>query len=148
MSFLKKLFGGKKEPDNEIEDLVKDTLEGIIERGGFEMTYEVTTKKDERGETTLAVELFGQDEELLKEKKGMMLDSLQLLIKRVVQHRFPEDRTNVSVDCGGVVAGDVSHTRLWRPATQGLHANPRRPARLDLVRAEQSGSVPVAVVGG
>lgn len=101
MSFLKKLFGGKKEPDNEIEDLVKDTLEGIIERGGFEMTYEVTTKKDDRGETTLAVELFGQDEELLKEKKGLMLDSLQLLIKRVVQHRYPEDRTNVSVDCGG-----------------------------------------------
>lgn len=101
MSFLKRLFGSKKEVENEIEVLVKDTLEGIIEKGFFEMTYKVTYKNEPEGEASLAVELFGADEELLKDKKGLMLDSLQLLIKRVVQHHLPEDRTNITVDCGG-----------------------------------------------
>jgi spoIIIJ-associated protein len=101
MSFLKKLFGGKKELETDVENLVKDTLEGIIERGSFEMTYKVSLSKSPEGESTLSVELFGNDEELLKEKKGALLDSIQLLVKRVLQHRFPDDRTNVNVDCGG-----------------------------------------------
>jgi spoIIIJ-associated protein len=30
-----------------------------------------------------------------------MLDAFQLFLKRVVQHNFPEDKTNITVDCGG-----------------------------------------------
>jgi spoIIIJ-associated protein len=37
----------------------------------------------------------------LKDKKGQMLDALQLFLKRVAQHNFPEDKTNIVVDCGG-----------------------------------------------
>jgi spoIIIJ-associated protein len=36
-----------------------------------------------------------------KTEKGQLLDSFQLILKRVVQHHFPEDRSNVLVDCGG-----------------------------------------------
>ncbi len=50
---------------------------------------------------TVSVNLSGGDEELLKDRKGQVLDALQLILKRVIQHNFPEDRTVLNVDCGG-----------------------------------------------
>ncbi len=48
MGFLKKLFGGKKEGGNEVEDLVRDTTEQIIEKAGFDLDYDVNVEKDDR----------------------------------------------------------------------------------------------------
>lgn len=100
--FFSKLFGGKsKNANSEVESLVQETLEGIIEKGQFELTFEVHSSKEDDGESVLAVEFSGADEEILKDRKGQMLDALQLLLKRVVQHHFPEDKTSITVDCGG-----------------------------------------------
>jgi spoIIIJ-associated protein len=97
--FLKKLFGGKGKTDD-LEGLVKDTLEGIIEKSGLDLVYDVNLSQD--GEASvMTVDLSGGDEELVKDKKGQVLDAFQLLLKRVVQHNFPEDKTNIAVDCGG-----------------------------------------------
>lgn len=97
--FLRKLFGGKSK-GGDVENLIKDTLEGIIEKSGLDLTYDVQSVSD--GENpSLSVELQGGDEEIMKDRKGQVLDAFQLLIKRVVQHNFPEDKTNISVDCGG-----------------------------------------------
>ncbi len=93
--FLKKLFGGKKEETN-VENLVEQTLNGIIERGGFELSFDIDFEGN-----VLSIEFSGADEELLKDKKGQLLDAFQLLVKRVVQHNFPEDKTNILVDAGG-----------------------------------------------
>lgn len=102
MGFFSKLFGGKgKEAGSEVESLIKDTLEGIIEKAQFDLSYNVNSSKDDSGEVVISVELSGGDEELLKDKKGQMLDAFQLLLKRVVQHNFPEDKSNITVDCGG-----------------------------------------------
>lgn len=102
MGFFSKLFGGKsKSANSEVEALVQKTLEGIIEKAQFELTFEISTEKEEDGSSTLAVELNGADEEILKDKKGQMLDAFQLLLKRVVQHNFPDDKTSITVDCGG-----------------------------------------------
>ncbi len=99
--FFSKLFGGKsKSGNNEVESLVEETLNGIIGKGQFDLTYTLTTSKEE-DESVLAIEFSGGDEELLKDKKGQLLDALQLFIKRTVQHNFPEDKTNITVDCGG-----------------------------------------------
>jgi len=101
MGFFSKLFGGKgKSENNEVETLVVKALEGILEKGNFELTFELTFDED-NGQKTLAVELNGADEELLKDKKGQLLDAIQLLLKRVVQHNLPEDKTSITVDCGG-----------------------------------------------
>ncbi len=101
MGFFSKLFGGKsKSANSEVETLVQKTLEGIIEKAQFDLTFDLKTTKDDE-ETTLAVELNGADEEILKDKKGQMLDAFQLFLKRVVQHNFPDDKTNITVDCGG-----------------------------------------------
>lgn len=102
MGFFSKLFGGKsKGANSEVEALVQKTLEGIIEKAQFELTFELNTEKEEDGGATLSVELNGADEEILKDKKGQMLDAFQLFLKRVVQHNFPDDKTNITVDCGG-----------------------------------------------
>lgn len=101
MGFFSKLFGGKsKSANSEVEALVQKTLEGIIEKAQFELSFDLRTESEDNGET-LFIEFNGADEELLKDKKGQMLDAFQLFLKRVIQHNFPEDKTNVSVDCGG-----------------------------------------------
>jgi len=84
-----------------VETLVQDTLKGIIEKGQFDLTFKISYEKESDTESVLAVEFSGSDEELLKDKKGQMLDAFQLFLKRVVQHNFPEDKTNITVDCGG-----------------------------------------------
>jgi len=100
--FFSKLFGGKsKSANSEVEALVEKTLEGIIEKGQFELTFQIRSEKEDDGNAVLAIEFSGSDEEFLKDKKGQMLDAFQLFLKRVIQHNFPEDKTNVTVDCGG-----------------------------------------------
>jgi spoIIIJ-associated protein len=99
MGFLKKLFGSGGKADD-LEGLVKDTLEGIIEKSGLDLVYDVNVNEDGE-QRVLSVELTGGDEDLMKDRKGQVLDAFQLLLKRVVQHNFPEDKTNITVDSGG-----------------------------------------------
>lgn len=100
MNFFKKLFGGKGKGGGDVEALVRENLEALIQKGGFELEFDVRTEQD--GEyQAVSVELSGPDEELIKERKGQVLDAFQLYLKRVVQHNFPEDKTSISVDCGG-----------------------------------------------
>jgi spoIIIJ-associated protein len=100
MNFFKKLFG-KSTSNQDAEELLSETLDGIFSKSGFDLEYELRVEKTAEGETLLFVELSGPDEELLKERKGQVLDAMQLILKRVVQHRFAEERISVSVDCGG-----------------------------------------------
>ncbi len=96
--FFSKLFGGGKKED--LESVVEATLNGILDKGGFDLSYELNlSKKDDV--TEVKIEFSGNDEELLKDYKGQLLDALQLIIKRVTQHHFAETQTNVIVDCNG-----------------------------------------------
>lgn len=100
--FFSKLFGGKKkEGSGDVEALVYTTVEGLLGKGGFDLSFDLSSSTDDKGEPQLTVEFSGADEEILKDKEGQMIDSIQLFLKRVVQHHFPEDRTNVVIDCNG-----------------------------------------------
>lgn len=100
--FLSKIFGSKKKSEGgAVEDLVYDTLGGLIERGGFDLSFELNATTDDAGETTLTIELSGDDAEMVRDKEGQMIDAFQLLLQRVVQHNFPEDKTKITIDCGG-----------------------------------------------
>jgi len=104
MNFFKRLFGGKKESvegAGEIENLVRQSLDGLIEKGNFELEYELTFENDDKGEPQVLVEVKGKDEEILRDKEGQMIEALQLFVKRVLQHHLPEDRTNVVIDSNG-----------------------------------------------
>jgi spoIIIJ-associated protein len=102
--FFSKLFGGGKKTKtggSDVENLVSSTVEGLIEKSGFELSFEVETGKDDQGEPQIVIEFTGADEDILKDKEGQMIDAIQLFLKRVIQHHFPEDRTNIVIDCNG-----------------------------------------------
>ncbi len=99
MAFLDKLFGRKKEEKQEgAEGLLNEVLHGIIENGAFDLDYKIIA---DGTEGDLMVEFFGNDEEMLTDREGQLLDAFQLYLKRVVQHRMPDERINVNVDCAG-----------------------------------------------
>lgn len=97
MGLFSKLFGGKK-PD--IDNVVEETIVGILSKGGFELEFELNVEKKEEI-TEVRIDFSGADEALLKDFKGQLLDAFQLIIKRVLQHNFPDVNSNVVVDCGG-----------------------------------------------
>jgi len=103
--FLSRLFGGKKkgteDAGGDVGSLVRSTLDGLIEKGRFDLNYEVTAGDDDKGFPQILIEISGPDEELLKEREGQMIDSIQLFLQRVVQHNFPEDKTSIQIDCNG-----------------------------------------------
>jgi spoIIIJ-associated protein len=99
--FFRKLFGSKKEKgSNELDSLIQETLDGLIEQARFDLNYDLN-REVLNGEPQVVVNLYGADEELLKDRKGQLLDAIQLYIKRVAQHHFPDDRTMLLVDCSG-----------------------------------------------
>lgn len=96
--FFSKLFGkSEKKGDGVVGEVVRDTLEGIIEKGQFKLFYDV---KEETAEK-IVVELHGEDEGLLKDRDGQLLDSFQFLVTRVIQHRFPEGKIEIVFDTNG-----------------------------------------------
>lgn len=97
--FFKKLFGGKKS-SNEIETLVQENVQNLVELGGFEIEFQTRFEKDEEGGQVF-VDFSGADEEVFKDRKGQLLDAFQLYLKRVLQNKHPEDKTQLHVDCGG-----------------------------------------------
>lgn len=100
--FFSKLFGGlKKKDSNEVETIVSENLAGIIEKGYFNLDFKLTSSINEENQAQLTIEFSGQDEELLKENEGQLIEAFQLYLKRVIQHNFPEDRTTILVDCNG-----------------------------------------------
>lgn len=102
--FFSKLFGGKKKDANSISatsgsalDLVRNIMQGLIERSHLDLTTDI--RSDMNGDVEeITVELSGGDEALLTEKEGALLDSFQLFIKRALQHQMPEAKVNVNFD--------------------------------------------------
>lgn len=96
--FFSKIFGGGKKSD--LDSLIETTLTGILEHGGFDLSYNLDIEKGAES-TEVKIDFSGPDEELLKEQKGQLLDAFQLILKRVAQHNFSETVVNINVDCGG-----------------------------------------------
>lgn len=92
MSFLDRIFKGKKKGP---VDLVADALEGIIEKADFQLSFDMDEK-----DNTIKIDFFGEDENLLTQKNGQLLDSLQMFLIRIIQHKQFEDRYYVTANVG------------------------------------------------
>lgn len=99
MGLFTKIFGGKS-GNVESKNLVKELLDGTIEKAGFEISYEIKTTKQNDKET-IKVDFFGEDEKLFTSKDGALLDAFQLFLKRALQHDQPDDESNLTCDCNG-----------------------------------------------
>ncbi len=99
--FFSKLFGGKKKSGEATAlELAENAMAGIIEKGNFELTFKITSQ-GEKDKEEITFNLEGADASLLTEKDGAFLDSIQMFIKRVIQHQLPESRVEVHFDCNG-----------------------------------------------
>ena len=99
MSFIGRLFGGgsEKKGYKNPKSLIEQVLNGLIEKGGFELSFDIETLKDQDIEA-YKVNFYGADEEMIVSKDGMLLEAIQLLVKRALQHHFPEIPVNVMCD--------------------------------------------------
>ena len=88
--------GGKQK-----QGLVNQLLEQLIEKGGFDISYDIEVSDRKDGGQMFRIDFYGEDEKLFIDRDGSLLDSLQLFIKRSLQHQFPGDVTNVICDCNG-----------------------------------------------
>ncbi len=96
--FLSRLFGSKKKEvkADTPEGLVDGLLTSIIEYGQFDLQYAISHDAND-----LKVEFSGADEGLLRAREGQLLDSLQLFVKRVVQHQMSDEKIEITLDVGG-----------------------------------------------
>ena len=93
MGFFSKIFGSGK---NEIESTLENVLQEVLNKSGLSLSFDIKSSSDSK---EILFDLYGEDEERAKEKEGMFLDSMQLFLRRVLQHKFPEERVSIIVDC-------------------------------------------------
>lgn len=101
MNFFSKLFGKSKEKTRDVQSVTEEILTGIAQRAGFDLEFDVAVEMEEGKAKNVRVEVSGDDEALLKDRDGALLDAFQLFVKRAVQHHFPEESPNVSFDANG-----------------------------------------------
>jgi spoIIIJ-associated protein len=95
-AFFGKLFGGGDKKEKDVVDIVGDVLQTIVDLSKLNIGFDVVQEENE-----LKVDFYGEDEALLTEKEGILLDSFQLYLKRVLQHQLPDVNMNLVVDCDG-----------------------------------------------
>lgn len=90
---FKNFFKGK---DKNAKALVEQMLQDLLEKAGFSLSAEVTEAED----GGILVNLFGEDEGLLKIREGRLIVALQTYFNRVVQHHFLDQNIFVRMDSG------------------------------------------------
>ncbi len=93
---LNNLFGDKKKDPKE---LIQKILSEILEKGGFSLSYHVEKVEEEEG--GFKVDIFGEDEGLLKTKRGRLLMALQTYLLRYLYQQLPEERIRIHIDSNG-----------------------------------------------
>ena len=92
---FKKLF---KEKEATPITMVEQVLLQLLEKGGFSLSIELTEDK-KTGE--IFVDMFGEDEGLLKAKEGRLILAFQVFLNRMLRHQFSTEDVFVRVDSGG-----------------------------------------------
>lgn len=84
------LFAGKKQnPKKEITDILNE----LLGKGKFSLSFQVSEKEE-----SLQVDIFGEDEGLLKTREGKLLQALQFYFLCVLKKKFPEFKGRLIVD--------------------------------------------------
>ncbi len=100
MGIFKNIFFGNEKSENGLDqsvEIIEKTLEEMIEISALDLAFDIF----ETEEGVLSVELTGEDESLLKEREGQLLDALQFFIQRVLQNQLPKERVKVVFDSSG-----------------------------------------------
>ena len=90
------LFGDKKLIP---EKVISGVLSEILETGGLSLSFQFNKQKNEKNQ--FHVDIFGEDEGLLKAKDGRLLLALQSYVLRVLYKAFPEEELKLFLDSNG-----------------------------------------------
>ena len=89
------LFGGKKK---QAQTVIKELVSQLLEGGAFSLSFQIEKEKEK--ENSFKLDIFGEDEGLLKTKDGRFLSALQTYLNRVVRHNFEEQAVFIRLDSG------------------------------------------------
>ena len=87
-----KIFGNKKKTPR---TTLEQTLSVILDQGQFLLSFNI---KEEEG---FQIDIFGEDEGLLKAREGRLLSAFQIYLLRVLQKEFPGESHRILVDSNG-----------------------------------------------
>lgn len=95
MSFLQKIFGSTKTTST--QTVLDEVLQNVISKSGLDLSYDIKMSEDGKD---LLFDLYGADDEIIKDRDGAFLNSLQLFLKRVLQNKTDGEYVNIIVDSG------------------------------------------------
>jgi len=90
-----KLFSGKKKS---VQTFITELLSELLEKGSFLLSFQVEQNNQDQ---SFKLDIFGEDEGLLKMKKGKLLLALQTYLLQVLYKEFPEEKIKIVVDSNG-----------------------------------------------
>jgi spoIIIJ-associated protein len=106
-NFFSRLFGkGRGASDGNVEESLQKVLDGVIDRGAFELAYEIQATAE-----GYLVNFSGADAKQLTAKEGVLLDSIQTFLKRMVQNKFPQQKIEIVVDSEGFLEESAQELR-------------------------------------
>jgi spoIIIJ-associated protein len=92
--FLGKLFGGSKRTKAEL--FIEKTMQDLLNKAGLKLSFDLKISEDQK---KVLIDLYGEDENLAKDRDAQLLDAFQLFLKRTLQNQFPEEKISIIVDC-------------------------------------------------
>ncbi len=98
LSTIKSLFGFGQKVSG-VESLLVKTTEDLIDKTGFDISYEVKTS--DKRDNEFLLEFYGEDENLFKRNDGALLDALEIFYNRSVQSQVKDKRSQIHTDCDG-----------------------------------------------
>lgn len=98
--FLKKLFGGSshKNKSGNFFGFLEDKVDVFIKKAGLSLSFDLKVSPEE---DEVLLDFFGEDEELLREQEGRLLDAIQLFFRRFLQNAYPDKKILVTTDNRG-----------------------------------------------
>jgi len=89
------LFGGSNKKPS-AKDIISEVLSELLEKSGLSLSFQIDQEAN-----SLNLDIFGEDEGLLKTKEGKLLLALQAYVSQVLHKKFPEESLNLNIDSNG-----------------------------------------------
>jgi len=129
-------------------DALRNFLADTIRASGFQLTLQVTILREEtspsEGEAEVFADLDGPDKELLLERGGEVLKSLEHLAHRVLQLE-PQWHEKVRIDCAGYRALRFEELRMTARAAAERVLATRQPFELNPMSSRERRIVHLAL---
>ncbi len=93
LPFTKWFKSQTKTPSSVVEKILQE----LLDKAEFLLSFNLKLDKKDK---EIFIDIFGEDEDLLKAKEGKCLLALQTYFSRVVQHHFPGEEYSVRLDSG------------------------------------------------